>query len=42
MLDDFVVLRVAAVVGVLLPVVHVDVGDTADEKLELALVEDVD
>lgn len=26
----------------LLPVVNVDVGDTADEELELALVENVD
>jgi hypothetical protein len=25
-----------------LPVVDVDVGDTADEELELALIEDVD
>jgi len=41
-LDDLVVLRVAAVVGVLLPVVDVDVGDTADQQFELALVEDVD
>jgi hypothetical protein len=41
-LYDFVVLRVAAVVGVLLPVVDVDVGDAADEQLEFALVEDVD
>lgn len=40
-LDDFVLLLVAAVVGVLLPVVNVDVGDTADEKLEFSLVEDV-
>lgn len=35
-------LRVAPVVGVFLPVVDVDVRDAADEKLELALVEDVD
>lgn len=41
-LDDLVVLRVPAVVGVLLPVLDVDVGDTADQQLELALVEDVD
>ena len=33
---------VAAVVGVLLPVVHIDICDTADEQLELALVEDID
>jgi hypothetical protein len=42
MLDHLVVLRVPAVVGVLLPVLDVDVGDAADEELELALVEDVD
>lgn len=41
-LDDLVRLRVAAVVGVLLPVLDVDVGDTADQELELALVEDID
>ena len=41
-LDNLVVLRVPAVVGVLLPVLDVDVGDTADQQLELALVEDVD
>lgn len=41
-LDDFVVFGVAAVVGVLLPVFDVDVGDTADEEFEFTLVEDVD
>jgi hypothetical protein len=41
-LNDFVVFRVAAVVCVFLPVLDVDVGDTADQELELALVEDVD
>jgi hypothetical protein len=41
-LDDFVVLRVAAVVGVFLPVFHVDVGDTSDEEFEFALIENVD
>jgi hypothetical protein len=41
-LDDFVVFRVAAVVSVFLPVFHVNVGDTADQELEFALVEDVD
>jgi hypothetical protein len=40
-LDHFVVLRVAAVVGVLLPVLDVNLGDTADEELELALVKHV-
>jgi hypothetical protein len=41
-LDDFVVFSVATVIRVFLPVVHVDVGDTADEELEFALVEHVD
>lgn len=41
-LDDLVLLLVAAVVGVLLPVVNVDVGDTTNEQLQLALVENVD
>lgn len=41
-LDDLVLLLVTAVVGVLLPVVNVDVGDTTDEELKLALIEDVD
>jgi hypothetical protein len=33
---------VATVIGVLLPVVDIDISDTADEQLKLALVEDVD
>jgi hypothetical protein len=41
-LNDLVVLRVSAVVGVLLPVFDVNISDTTDEQLELALVEDVD
>ena len=41
-LDHLVLLLVAAVVGVFLPVVDVDVRDTADQELEFALVEDVD
>lgn len=41
-LDDFVVFSVAAVIGMFLPVVDVDVGDTTDQELEFALVEDVD
>ena len=42
MLNHLVVLGVASVIGVFLPVLHVDIGDTADEELEFALVEDVD
>ena len=41
-LDDFVLFGVAPVVGMLLPVLDIDVGDTADEQFELSLVEDVD
>ena len=41
-LNHFVRLRVAAVIGVFLPVLDVDIGDTADQKFEFALVEDVD
>jgi hypothetical protein len=41
-LDDFIVFRVAAVVGVFLPVLDVNVCYAADEQLEFALVEDVD
>ena len=33
---------VTAVVGVLLPVVDIDICDTANEQLKLALIEDVD
>ena len=40
-LDDLVVFSVAAVVGVLLPVVDVDFSDTTNEQFELAFVEDV-
>jgi hypothetical protein len=40
-LDHLVALLVAAVVGVLLPIFDVNVSDTTDQKLELALVEDV-
>lgn len=40
-LDHRVLLVVAAVVGVLHPVVHVDFTDTANEKLQLSLVKDV-
>ena len=41
-LDHLVLFLVAAVVGVFLPVVDVDIRDTADQELELAFVEDVD
>lgn len=41
-LDHLILFLVAAVVGMLLPVVDVDVGDAADQQLKLALVEHVD
>ena len=41
-LDDLVLLLVTTVVGVLLPVVDVDISDTTDEKLKLALIEHID
>jgi hypothetical protein len=33
---------ITAVVGVLLPVIDIDICDTTNEQLELALVEDID
>lgn len=41
-LDNLILLLVATVVGVLLPVIDVDIGNTTDEQLQLALVEDID
>lgn len=41
-LDDLVVLCVATVVGVLLPVFDVDISNTTNQQLQLALVEHVD
>ena len=41
-LDHLVLLLVAAVIGVFLPVVDIDVSDAADQEFELALIEDVD
>lgn len=41
-LNDLVLLSVAPVIGVLLPILDVDVRDTAYEQLQLTLVEDVD
>ena len=42
LLDDLIILGVATVIGVLLPVLYVDISDTADEQLKLALIEDID
>ena len=41
-LDHFVLLLVAAVVGVLLPVLDINIGDTADKEFEFALVKHID
>jgi hypothetical protein len=41
-LNDFVVLGVSTVVRVLLPVLDINVSNTADKQLELALVENID
>lgn len=41
-LNDFVLLLVATVIGVFLPVVYVDISNTANEKLEFTLVKHVD
>jgi hypothetical protein len=41
-LDDGILFVVAAVVGVLGPVVDIDLGDTTDKQLKLTLIKDVD
>jgi hypothetical protein len=41
-LDDLILFLVSAVVGVLLPVVDINIGDTANQKLEFTLVENID
>jgi hypothetical protein len=41
-LDHLVVFRVSTVVGVLLPVFNVNIGNTTNEQFEFALVENVD
>ena len=40
--DDFVLLRVASIVGVFLPVLDINVCNTTDKKFKLAFIEDVD
>ena len=42
LLDDLIILGVATVISVLLPVLHIDISDTADEQLKLALIKDID
>lgn len=41
-LDNGILFVVAAVVGVLGPVVDINLGDTTDQQLELTLIKDVD
>ena len=41
-LHHFVAFLVTAVVGVLLPVINIDIGDTPNQEFELPLVEDID
>jgi hypothetical protein len=41
-LNDFVLLLVAAVVGMFLPVVNIDIGNAADQKLKFTFVKYVD
>ena len=41
-LNNLIILGVSTVVGVLLPVLDVDICDTTDKKLELALIKNID
>jgi hypothetical protein len=41
-LDDGIFLVVATVIGILGPVVDINLGDTTDKQLELTLIKDVD
>ena len=40
--NDLVVLSVTAVIGVLLPVIDIDISNTTDQELEFSLIENVD
>lgn len=40
--NDLVRLGIASIIGMLLPVVNVNIGDTADEQLQFSFVKDVD
>lgn len=39
---DFVLLGVAPIIGVLLPIFHIDICDSSNEKFKFSLVKDVD
>lgn len=41
-LDDFIILGVSTIIGVLLPVIHINISDTANQQLELPFVKDID
>lgn len=39
-LNDLIALGVATVIGVLLPIIHIDICNSSNEQLQLALIED--
>jgi hypothetical protein len=41
-LDNFVLLLITTVIGMLLPVINIDIRNATDEKFEFSLIEDVD
>lgn len=41
-LDNLILLGVASVIGVLLPVFHINIRNTTNEQFQLACVEDID
>jgi len=40
-LDDLVLFLISTIVGMLFPVINVNIGNTANQKLELAFVKDI-
>ena len=41
-LDDLVLFLVSAIIGVFLPIIHIDIGDTTNQKFKFTLVENID
>jgi hypothetical protein len=41
-LDDLICFSVSSIVGVLLPVVDINLGDTSNEQFQLSLIKDID
>ena len=39
--DDLVALGVAAVISMFLPIININIGNTANEEFEFAFIEDV-